>query len=55
MHPRRMSESDPNQTLLTLREKLIKIDTKVVRQGHYITFQMAGVAIPRALFAETCT
>jgi hypothetical protein len=41
--------------LLTLRDKLIKIGANVVRHGRYITFQMAGVAIPRALFAETCT
>ncbi len=36
----------------TLREKLVKISAKVVRHGHYITFQMADVAIPRPLFAE---
>ncbi len=39
-------------SLTTLREKLIKIGAKVVRHGRYITFQMAEVAIPRALFAE---
>jgi hypothetical protein len=39
-------------SLTTLREKLIKIDTKVLRHGRYITFQMAVVAIPRPLFAE---
>ncbi len=33
-------------------EKLIKIGAKVVRHGRYITFQLAEVAIPRALFAE---
>ena len=36
----------------TLREKLIKIGTRVVRYGHYVTFQLAEVAIPRALFAK---
>ncbi len=36
----------------TLREKLIKIGAKVVRHGRYVTFQMAEVAIPKALFAE---
>ncbi len=41
-------------SLTTLREKLIKIGTKVVRHGRYITLQMAEVAIPRGLFAETC-
>ncbi len=49
---RRRSVVDPFQTLLTLREKLIKIGTKVVRHGRYITFQMVEVAIPRTLFAE---
>ncbi len=39
-------------SLTTLREKLVKIGAKVVRHGRYITFQMAEVAIPRALFAE---
>ena len=34
-----------------LREKLVKIGAKVVRHGRYITFQLAEVAIPRALFA----
>jgi hypothetical protein len=39
-------------SLTTLREKLIKIGAKVVRHGRYVTFQMAEVAIPRALFAK---
>jgi hypothetical protein len=39
-------------SLTMLREKLIKIGAKVVRQSRYITFQMAEVAIPRTLFAE---
>ena len=39
-------------SLTTLREKLIKIGAKVVRHGRYITFQLAEVAIPRALLAE---
>ncbi len=38
--------------LTTLREKLIKIDAKVVRHGRDITFPLAEVAISRALFAE---
>jgi hypothetical protein len=36
----------------TLREKLIEIAANVVRHGRYVTFQMAEVAIPRALFVE---
>ena len=39
-------------SLTTLREKLVKIGAKVVRHGRYITFQMAEVAVSRALFAE---
>jgi hypothetical protein len=38
-------------TLTTLREKLIKIGAKVTRHSKYITFQLAEVAVPRALFA----
>jgi hypothetical protein len=38
-------------TLTTLREKLIKIGAKVVRHARAVTFQMAEVAVPRALFA----
>ncbi len=33
-------------------EKLIKIGAKVVRHGRYVTFQLAEIAIPRALFTE---
>jgi hypothetical protein len=35
----------------TLREKLIKIGAKVVHHSRAVTFQLAGVAVPRALFA----
>jgi hypothetical protein len=38
-------------TLTTLREKLIKIGAKVVRHARGVTFQLAEVAVPRALFA----
>jgi Transposase DDE domain group 1 len=37
-------------TLMTLREKLIKIGAKVVRHSHKIVFQMAEAAVPRELF-----
>ena len=37
--------------LTTLREQLIKIGAKVVRQARYVTFELAKVAVPRALFA----
>ena len=36
----------------SLRKKLAKIGTKVVRHGRYVTFQLAEIAIPRRLFAH---
>jgi len=39
-------------SLRTLKEKLIKIGAKVVRHSRYVFFQMAEVAVPRALFCE---
>ena len=32
-------------TMTTLREKLIKIEAKVVRHAKYLTFQMAEVTV----------
>ncbi len=57
------SASDPERSFvlpeklkhwsLTLpREKLVKIGTKVVRHGRYVTFQMAEAAVPRDLFQD---
>jgi hypothetical protein len=34
-----------------LREKLVKIGARIVRHGRYVAFQLAEVAVPRALFA----
>jgi hypothetical protein len=39
-------------SLTTLREKLVKIEAKVVAHGRYVTFQMAEVAAPRDLFRK---
>jgi hypothetical protein len=39
-------------SLTTLREKLVKIGARVVRHGRYAVFQLAEVAVPRALFAD---
>jgi hypothetical protein len=39
-------------SLTSLREKLIKIGTRVVSHGRYVTFQMAKVAVSRQMFAE---
>jgi Transposase DDE domain group 1 len=38
-------------TLTTLRERLVKIGARIVRHGRYMVFQLAEVAVPRALFA----
>ncbi len=58
-----MSAFDPKETsalpkevehgsLTTLREKLVKIGSKVVSHGRHVTFQLAEVAVPRNLFRE---
>ncbi len=39
-------------SLITLREKLVKIGAKVVSHGRYVTFQLAEVAVPRSLFRK---
>ena len=39
-------------SLTTLREKLVKIGASIVRHGRYVVFQLAEVAVPRALFAD---
>jgi Transposase DDE domain group 1 len=39
-------------SLTTLRERLVKIGARIVRHGRYLVFQLAEVAVPRALFAD---
>jgi hypothetical protein len=39
-------------SLITLREKLVKIGAKVVCHGRYVTFQLAEVAVSRDLFRK---
>jgi hypothetical protein len=39
-------------SLRTLREKLIKIGANVISHSRYVIFQMAEVAVPRAMFLE---
>ena len=46
-----LTEEIKHWSLTTLREKLIKIGTKVVARSRYLTFQMAEVAVPKQLFA----
>ena len=48
-------EAIADWSLTSLREKLIKIGAKVVSHGRYVTFQMAEVAIPRALSPRSST
>jgi hypothetical protein len=38
-------------SLTTLREKLVKTGARIVRHGRYLVFQLAEVAVPRAVFA----
>lgn len=38
-------------SLTSLRERLIKTGTRLVRHGRYAIFQMAEVAIPQDVFA----
>jgi hypothetical protein len=38
-------------SLTTLREKLVKNGARIVRHGRYVVFQLAEVAVSRALFA----
>ncbi len=39
-------------SLSTLRDRLVKIGAKIVRHGRSITFQMADVMVPHALFQK---
>jgi len=47
-----LPETVKHWSLRTLKEKLIKIGAKVVRHSRYVIFQMAEVAVPKALFFE---
>jgi hypothetical protein len=55
LHMRRFSPLRTNRaeqvSLTTLREKLVKIGARIVRHGRYLVFQLAEVAVPRALLA----
>ena len=44
--------SKDNWSLTSLKDKLIKIGARLVSHGRYVAFQMAEVAVPRALFAD---
>jgi Transposase DDE domain group 1 len=47
-----LPEEVEHWSLTTLREKPVKIGARIVRHGRYVVFQLAEVAVPRALFAE---
>ena len=47
-----LPEEVEHWSLVTLREKLVKIGAKIVRHGRYVVFQLAEVAVPRSLFAS---
>src|SRR5277367_5147311 len=47
-----MPEPIRDWSLTSLREKLVKIGAKVVSHGHYVTFQLAEVAVSRQMFAD---
>ena len=47
-----LPEEIEHWSLTTRREKLVKIGARIVRHGRYVVFQLAEVAVPRALFAE---
>jgi hypothetical protein len=47
-----LPEEVEHWSLTTLREKLVKVGARIVRHGRYVVFQLAEVAVPRALFAS---
>jgi hypothetical protein len=42
-------------TLTSLRERLIKTGTRLVRHGRYAVFQIAEAALPQTVFASILT
>ena len=50
-----LPDSVRHWSLATLRDRLVKIGAKIVRHGRSITFQMAEVAVPHALFQNILT
>jgi len=47
-----LPEAVSHWSMTTLRDRLVKIGAKIVRHGSSITFQMAEVMVPRALFQK---
>ena len=44
-------EKNKYWSLITLRERLVKIGARIVRHGRYVVFQLAEVAVRRLVFA----
>ena len=47
-----LPKSIKDWSLMTMREKLIKIGAKVVKHARYVTFQLAEVLASKSLFYE---
>ena len=47
-----LPEAISHWSMTTLRDRLVKIGAKIVRHGRSITFQMAEVMVPPALFQQ---
>ena len=47
-----LPEAIKHWSLTSLREKLVKIGTRIVGHGRYVTFQLAEIAVSRGLFGE---
>ena len=48
--PGKYQDSHPFYGYRRTQMKLVKVGAKVVRQGRYVTFEPAEVAVPRGLF-----
>ena len=47
-----LPEAVSHRSMTTLRDRLVKIGARIVRHGRSVTFQMAEVMVPRALFGQ---
>ena len=47
-----LPEEAKHWSMTTLRDRLVKIGARIVRHGRSISFQMAEVTVPRALFQQ---
>ena len=47
-----LPEAVSHWSMTTLRDRLVQIGARIVRHGRSVTFQMAEVMVPRALFGQ---